>query len=395
MAIALATLPSAFLARTVDNISKFASWVIHYVVAIPAIIVPLLQQFEGLTQAMMLSAAIAACACVFNFANGIAVGTAPRIALLRLRRRTIIGGCIAVAVVSASYIITTHGSALQLTGFIDVYEQRFQFSERSTSVEAYLIPFLGNVVLPFLLVTGVLRKNWIAVFLSLFGTVLLYTTFAAKSQLLGPIFVLGVLALFDRADTIRVALIPIILVSLMTLGIAVAPSIDGSDTALNLIASLIYVRTLLLPGVIVGEFSAYFSQFATTYYSHSLIGRPFVPYPYGDLSVGQVVGLYMFPNQGSAVFELNGSFIATDGLAALYMIGIPIAYTITAIALRFLTFASTLVDARTAFAVTVPFLVTLANTSIFSSMVTGGGLALAVLLYLWGNSVTDADPSNR
>ena len=54
--------------------------------------------------------------------------------------------------------------------------------------------------------------------------------------------------------------------------------------------------------------------------------------------------------------------------------------------LRLMAKATSKVDPLIVYPAAVPFLITLANTSLFSSMLTGGGLFLAGFLYLWGNA---------
>ena len=51
-----------------------------------------------------------------------------------------------------------------------------------------------------------------------------------------------------------------------------------------------------------------------------------------------------------------------------------------------MTRAAARVEPAIVYPAAVPFLITLANTSLFSSMLTGGGILLAAFLYLWGNT---------
>jgi hypothetical protein len=246
------------------------------------------------------------------------------------------------------------------------------------------MPNVANVLVPFLFVVGIHSRKPLLIPLALLGTLLVYAAFALKSVILAPVLILGIYFLFDTHGKIRIGVIPL---GLGVLSLIFAPFVSTlTGGPLWGLTNLLFMRTLTLPGVIVGLFSSFFSTYQWTYYSHSLVGRYFFPYPYGGYSVGQIVGLYLFPDQGDP-FELNGSFVATDGLAALGTLGVPISFVVTALALRILAKAAAETERRVAFAMAVPFLMTLANTSVFSSMVTGGGLGLAGLLYLWGSTL--------
>ncbi|WP_294089691.1 hypothetical protein [Sphingomonas sp.] len=393
IAIVAAAVPAAFLSPRPTGFVQFGGWVLHYAVVSPAIVVPILQGLQHASSNYLLSVTISLCAAAFNASLRVPTGPLPSITAMQFEPRTIRSAVRLLTIGGIAYMLAAHGTSLRLASFEDVYDQRFDFADQSSIIDAYLVPIMSNVFIAFLLATGIRDRRWIDILLAIAGTLIVYSAFALKSQLISPILIFGIMSCFDKFGNFRPLVIPLFLISISSIYlIFFSGNIDATGIS-GVLSSLIFMRTILLPGVIVGEFASFFSQFERTYYSHSLVGRFIVDYPYGDLSVGQVVGLYMFPDQGAAPFELNGNFIATDGIAALGLPGIPISFAVAAFSMHLLNMAGIKADRQATFAMSIPYLMTLSNTSAFSSFVTGGGVILVILLYLYGNQRRREDHS--
>ena len=151
----------------------------------------------------------------------------------------------------------------------------------------------------------------------------------------------------------------------------------------NAISDLVYFRILLLPGVLVGAYSEFFLRYPVTYLSHSLIGRPFSTYPYGDQSVGQVIGRFVTPTVTDTVNNYNANFIAADGIAGFSTWGVPPIFLMAAGWLWLMSKLTGQENRAIVCAMLIPFVVSLADASLFTAILTGGGAAAAMLLYLF------------
>ena len=143
------------------------------------------------------------------------------------------------------------------------------------------------------------------------------------------------------------------------------------------------MRILVLPGVLVGCYSDFFTRYPTTYLSHSIVGRYFVEYPYGPESVGQVIGRYVTPTASASVNNYNANFIAADAVTGFGSWGVPPIFAFFAFTLWVISKLVGREHTPIACAVLVPFIVSLADSSIFTAILTGGGAAAAILLYLF------------
>ncbi len=253
----------------------------------------------------------------------------------------------------------------------------------------YAIGFLSYGFNPFLIAFGLETKRWQFVVGGIAGQVLMFATMALRSTLISPILIIGIWLLMGRRGkygTLKIA------GALAALATVLLPLMNYYfvGPGLNDLLTIIYMRTMTLPGVSFGVYENVFSMYPHTYMSHSMVGRLFIHYPYGNYQVGEVVGLYLVPSFGQFALDYNSNFLATDGLAGFGLIGLPAVSAILALVLigagRFVPDART----RLAAAAAVPFVVNLSNTSLFQSMMEGGGIVLFAILFLSDHTVGEA-----
>lgn len=396
-AMTLAALPALALPRAAKNLFQFAAWALYFAVFAPSILIPVLQHLQASGEVWLLTGTIALGASVFALASRWPAKALPAPRQVQFAERSILGVLTGIFVLGYGFILVAHGAAIEFTSFADVYEQRAEFNRGAGGLMNYVVPMLANVVNPMLLAVGLKRRNPALIVLGIGGSVLSYGTFALKQHILTPFFVIGTYSLFNASGRCRISGIPLALITVSLLSLPFVATYDPVGGVMGTVLTMLFVRTLLLPGVITGLFSSYFSIYPHTYYAHSNIGRLFAHYPYGDLSVGQVVGYYLIPSNDGNLWELNGSFVVTDGIAALGITGIVVAFVICIAVMHLMARAAAKVEPAVIFPAAVPFLITLANTSLFSSMLTGGGIFLTLFLYLWGNarSPETADAAKR
>jgi len=111
-------------------------------------------------------------------------------------------------------------------------------------------------------------------------------------------------------------------------------------------------------------------------------------YPYGDMPISRVLGQYYWTEDMNA----NANFWATDGIAAMGLVGV---FLISLVFCLFLIFLNSITkEYNKIFLILLfyPFLSTLLNTSLFQTMWSGGGLFIIILLLFLK---TDRDLTNQ
>lgn len=355
----------------------FAKWILYFILFIPALVIPP-QQGVLVDEELFLL-----CALVW-------VSAATLILFLRdgapfrpivVTETVLFQGVLLAWVLGNVAIIWVFGRSISIVGIEQVYEQRSAAGVLGGGGIGYVMGMMSGAVNPFLLVVGLSRKRPLYIALALVGQVLVYSTLAGKVVLGSTLLVIGTYMVF-RGEKVAYSRIYAGVLVLAVLGpITTRPELYTGGLAATL-SDLIYMRILVLPGVLVGVYSEFFLRYPVTHLSHSLIGRPFFEYPYGNESVGQVIGRYVTPSLGDAVNNYNANFIAADGVAGFGTWGIPLIFVMAA---GWLWVTSKLVgryNRRVVCAVLTPFVVSLADASLFTAILTGGGAFAALLLYL-------------
>jgi hypothetical protein len=284
-------------------------------------------------------------------------------------------------------IIYVFGDSIALVGLDDVYAQRSTASSVGGAAIVYVLGGLSGAVNPFLVVVGVVQRRLPLLLMGLFGQLLVYATLAGKVVIGSTILTLLVPLLFRAGVLIRLR----IWVVAIVVG-AVGPLFCRASGLSNLagtISDLVYMRILTLPGVLIGVYSDFFETYPLTYLSHSLIGKAFYDYPYGQESVGQVVGRYVSPTISANVNNYNANFIAADGIAGFWLIGIPVAVALAALWFWVLGKLVGRDHPVIACGALMPFIMSLADASLFTALLTGGGAASGLILYLYRSAQAD------
>lgn len=380
----VAAVPSLVLPIRVDSLFAFFGWSLHYLLFMPATIIPFLQGFESQGSIAVLVLFIVMTAIGFGLASRMRLAPFPP---LELSSRTMVMGLFWVFLAGQLYVLIKFRDTLSFVGVDDIYDQRSRFSAGLTgSYDAYLLLTLSNAINPFVLALGLYRRNWWLAGAGVGGQILAFSTLALKSILLSPVLILAVYLLFDSSGRFRPRLFSLSLVLLSLIAVPLMSNYQPGHSLFDDILSLIFFRTLYVGGAMVGMYSDFFSIYPWTYFSHSSVGRLFVDYPYGALSIGQVVGLHVVPTNSYELLELNASFLATDGIGSLGKGGVLVILPVVIGVFWVLSRASAAVPKRIVFPATVPFLITVANTSILSSLLSGGGFVLGILFYLLGSA---------
>lgn len=376
----VATLPALLLPRNIKSFSVFCAYIIFALVFLPCMLVPLMQQSRGEGHAMLLFLTVFISSVVFILTCRIPLKPLPTV---RIPAKYFWAGFAGAYVLLTVLVVYQFGGQLRLVGVDDIYVQRFAGGEAAGGrFILYAVAFLSNVFNPFLIVAGLAtRRRWL-VAVGTLGQILMFATLAARSTVLSPFLIIGAWYLFRRTGTSTGLAVSSALTGAVIILLPFLASYNPVGGGLNLLLTIVYFRTLLISGAAFGVYDSFFSFNPHTYLSHSIMGRYFADYPYGDYSVGEVVGLFLTPTFGRNILEYNANFLATDGIAAFGLLGVPVAALVLAIVLVLLNRAVPRAKTGLASAMAIPFLISISNGSLFASMLTGGGLLLALLIYL-------------
>jgi hypothetical protein len=277
----------------------------------------------------------------------------------------------ALTFVSTLYILFVYRGTLRLVSFADVYEQRSATEELGTGLlMRYLSSWLYTVLIPLCLAYGLIAKKYKYFALGSAACLALYMATAAKSAIVLPLIYVGVFALFAR-NRLR-AIYPLFLGAL-SLSMCLMLAATDTSGVFFVISSLLLMRTVGTAGLLTTRYYDFFASHPQTAYTHvNLVKMATGAYPYGNLQVGQVVGQYYFAESMNA----NANFWAMDGIAALGLPGVVVASVVCALLFVLMNSATRGYNKLFAVLCFLPFLVSLFNTSLLSSIWSGGGFFL-------------------
>ncbi|WP_288142245.1 hypothetical protein [Mesorhizobium sp.] len=282
-------------------------------------------------------------------------------------------------VVAIIFYIGTYRGMMSFSGMSELYEQRARFGETQTSTLAlYLTGWLSNAMNPYLMAVGLFdrTRRW-AIAVGAAGQVVVFMAFAGKIMLVIIVVTFGFyfFALVKgRISAPRLAF-GFAALALLVLGLLAATSYQPSGTMMDMV-TLIYIRTLGIQGAMTGVYADVFSSSALTYWSHANILNLIVDYPY-KAPLGYVVGARLVGGTG---FNANSHFWATDGIAAYGMMGVVIMGIVVGVLLSLANKVVTPDRLPFAATVSIPFIMAMGNTSLFTSLVTGGGLMMVLMI---------------
>jgi len=383
--LVLSATPALLLPGRPKSVAQFAAWLLYFILFLPALIIPQLQGWVRGWEALALFSLTLASTYLF-----IALGrlrTIP-LPLFRFDRQLFWLGLVALWIAMHGSLYLFFGEQLQFAQIGEqVYEQRADAAlQLGSGYIVYIITNASGAVNPLLIALGFFERRWWALGLGIIGQLIVYSTIAGKIVLLFPMIIIGTFFLFDRQGSMRPTRFGLTIVGIAIVGIPLQLARGSFGDTLIQVVDLVYMRTLYLPGVLVGAYHDFFSIYPLTYFSHSIVGRLFIEYPYGTWSVGQVVGAYVTPGTGYTVNNYNANFLAADGIAGLGLLGIPLITAITIMVLRLFDKLLGHLDLRLRCAAFAPFLMWLADGSLLTALVTGGGILVTILLWLYAGT---------
>ena len=377
LSFCLSLLPGFFMPIKLLRPSQLIYWVLYLAVFIPAMFVPLYIALQPASDVAMLMISL--------FAGFLVTGCSYLFPLLRLRTsrlpKTVFWlGFAFVTLSLTAWVITVFRDHMRLVSLHNIYKEvRFAADEvMVASSVGYAIMWLSSVFNPFLISWGLVHKRLSFLIAGVLGQVLIYSTVGAKSAILSiPILFLFYFVLRKHIDHFGLRLIwGVVAVFLLLNSINMVMG-DISSGSLKMLSAIIFMRTFGMPGVLAGQYHAFFQDHPLTYLSHVNVVRLLQDYPYSN-PVGIEIGNYFYGVDSQ--MNANVNFWITDGLAGFGLPGILLISLLCA--LVFWLLDSTAKGHSPIFtALLVSFAaLNISNISLFTTLLSGG-LGFCILIF--------------
>lgn len=254
-----------------------------------------------------------------------------------------------------------------------LYELRAENAQNVGGLEivSYIKGWLFGAFYPFLLVCFLKQKKYISSICILFCYLILFMGDMQKLTFFMPFFMIAFYFLIRvKENTFSYKMHTFIIYFIITVSIILFTLKD--NTLGFIIGSMFFLRTTCVAGWLSQFYLHFFVDNPYTYYSHINIVNSFTgEYPY-NVPLGVAVS---YGNQNA-----NANFFLTDGLAAGGIIGIIIIGIIFFILLHFMNAISYRYKKTDLLIIFLPTLSYILNTSLFTTMLSNGLLALVLLL---------------
>jgi hypothetical protein len=387
IALAIAVAVAVTLPTHIRRPSHLIIWVVYVVAGMPSIVVPHYIGQLAPGEALSISAQVGVASLLINAIGG-------RGAFGRLLPRHIshpFGFWMCILTFTAivyAYMAANIGLGLRVPSLTDVYDVRLEYRSELTAVGllGYLLPIQANIVNPVIMLRGIYsRQPWWVVG-GFFGQVAIFSASGLKSVILSTPAVILFAVLFMRnkrpvgANVIWGAVV----------GALAATGFDrltGGDAW----TSIGVRRFLLTPGLLTGAYFHIFNPLAKAHWAYSFLS-PILHYPY-SVSPSFLVGRLYFSRP-----ELNANAsIFADGFANWGFAGLFVETFVLIVALWAVDSASRgMPVAVSALVFTVPA-IALANSSVFTTLLTHGlGAGIVLCLFAprtgWARRTPRRDP---
>lgn len=281
-----------------------------------------------------------------------------------------------VSLWSISFVVLLYTSAslMNFAGLDSIYEQR-EIGAAKNLFEGYIQTYFGYVISPALVVIGLHKKNYLYVALGFLGGLVLYLITAEKAVITYPVFVLVFFYILNiKTNCYNTAVFIMLLFSLL---LFFAVNFYESNEAAAFVAWYLGIRTLLIPGAFIVHYADYFSQTGYTYSTHISGVSNFIDVPAQYLtatrwpSIGHLVGEDYL---NIPTLNANANFMASDGIASAGVNGLFVSLILLAVFLKALDKATQGIKNSISLPILLPIALTLTNGSLFTVLVSFGGL---------------------
>lgn len=370
----LSVAPALVIRTRINRLSTFLLWFVYFFVYVPSILIPVLQGYSANILPLIISLFLSfSLMAIFSRANV----SLPKIKLSRNLWKVIFFTSYATL---NAYLIWVFQDHMQLVAIDDIYSHRKSAGETiSGTYVTYAIFWLGGAFNPFLIASGLLYKKSVYIALGMLGQTVIYMAVAMKAPILSIPLIFILYYLISRANRATFKSIASFCVPCLAIPIAIGFLFNIDNKSLIGVAfSIIFMRTYAMAGGLTGVYHSFFEANPNTHYSHiNLVGQ-FIDYPY-DQSLGRTIGQSL----GSPTMNANANFFATDGIAAAGILGVLLIGPVIGLTLAVFDSIIPKGNVYLACIASIPAIISLSNTSFFTTLMTGGLFIVVLLASTW------------
>ena len=376
-------LPSIWIPISISRPTMVTYWILYLLTYIPMIVGVSLSPKFTFIQVILFQLS-----CLFSFTL---TGAGYYFKLIKIKEKYIPKFNFWVAFYSAMflmflYVIYIFKGNFKLVSPFDENLYDLRFSGRDVAegdkLVGYFTQWLSGAFLPFLLAIGIVYKKKLLILISCIGQIILYSTAANKAFILSIIYMVGIYYITKKTSKFGIFLTFFLIILITFLTFSQIYFEDDFKLIFFPITSIVMLRTVSISTINAVNYYDFFSNNPFTYYSHINIIGKFIRYPYGDLALGQVIGVTM---SGNADSNWNANFYITDGFVAMGYSGLIIIGIISGLIFYII---DSLIKSQNIILCTLLITissVSLMNVSIFTTLLTGGLIYLILFLVLFEN----------
>ncbi|MER8727138.1 hypothetical protein [Mesorhizobium sp. M0195] len=368
---------SLILPISIKRYSDFFCWMLYLTIFIPSILIVARQGYTSFDASWLIVSVAASFFLVLYIPKVLHFKSYSLIRQVSVT--TFFFFFLAFYLAAIAFYIATYRGMMSFSGMDEIYDQRAKFgSVQASTLALYLTGWLSNAMNPYLLAIGLFdrTRRW-AIAIGLAGQIVVFMAFAGKMMLVILLVTFGFYFFVLRKGEISTSRLAFGFAALTSSAFAILVATDYKPVGAALDAvALIYMRTLGIQGAMTGVYADVFSRSPLTYWSHVNIINMIVDYPY-KAPLGYVVGSSLVGGTG---FNANANFWATDGVAAYGMAGVVMMGAVLGVLLSFANKVVTPDRLPFAATVSIPFIMSLGNSSLFTSLITGGGLIMVMMI---------------
>lgn len=300
----------------------------------------------------------------------------------RMRARPIWAFIYAVCGALLLVLIAGLGGNFRIVGLNEIYSLRDSAGEMmaasGNSFLRYAFPWVNGLLLPMIYSRAANRRNYLMILIVFVCYIFLFGIWGSKTSLTNPLLLVAASAWVSRGT----AKMPLLMIAGLA-GAVIVPAFLPFESGIgNLIKlawiSVVDMRTFCVPGHAIVQFHDFFSTHPWTFGSQVTGLNWFLDYQY-DYDIPQTVGYYYY----GTLVTANANFWAQDGLASFGVIGLGMTSIIAAAVFWILDSVTRGMNMKFIIPALVGILVSFANVSLFTTMVTGGlGFFILACIFL-------------
>lgn len=285
-----------------------------------------------------------------------------------------------ISILGFGLIFYNYGSGMRLVGFDEVYTLRSEANQTDKGfLMDYLLVWVTYLSIPYYFSMYLLRKKYNYLIYGLCLSLMVYASQGSKIAILSELIIFSIYIIYridgDFFNKIIVASSIVFFAMIFVI---------PDDGLWIWVKSIFMVRVYSNAGWALVTYYEFFRDHAYSYYNHiGPVRLIFDAYPYGNYSLGQMVGLEY---TGDAAANFNANFWASDGFAAIGSIGVILTSLFVFSFYVFYNYVTRNHDKLFILLVSIGFFMSMLNLPFTTSLLSGGGGLLLLMLWLTGYS---------